>query len=193
MDGLFISISMSESKEKFWKTIRSEKGFKGTWIHINVDEILLPDGSNIQFEAIEFQRHGTGVVAENENGEVMLVQNYRYINDYYSWEIPAGTIPPGMDHADCIIEELGEEAGCTVDRKDLKYIGNYFPSIGSSNQIFYCYIAKNVRRMTDEIDANEIIEARWFTRQEIINMIKAGVIKDGFSLYILMRYLYMQD
>ena len=98
-----------------------------------------------------------------------------------------------MDHADCIIEELEEEAGCTVDRKDLKYIGNYFPSIGSSNQIFHCYIARNVRRITETIDANEIIEARWFSRQEIIDMILKGVIKDGFSLYLLLRYLYLQD
>jgi ADP-ribose pyrophosphatase len=191
--GFLISTDMPESKEKFWKIEHSKKGFEGNWIHVNLDDILLPDGSKIIFEAIEFQRHGTGVVAVNENGEVMLVQNFRYINDYYSWEIPAGTIPPGMDHADCIIEELEEEAGCTVDRKDLKYIGNYFPSIGSSNQIFHCYIARNVRRITETIDANEIIEARWFSRQEIIDMILKGVIKDGFSLYLLLRYLYLQD
>jgi ADP-ribose pyrophosphatase len=184
---------MPESRAKFWKIDHSKKGFEGKWIHVNLDDILLPDGSKIIFEAIEFQRHGAGVVAENEKGEIMLVQNYRYINDYYSWEIPAGTIPPGMDHADCIIEELEEEAGCTVERKNLKYIGNYYPTIGSSNQIFYCYIAAKVRRITENIDTNEILEARWFSIQEITDMIIRGVIKDGFSLYLLMRYIFLRD
>ncbi len=182
---------MKDKNEKFWKVAETEKGFEGKWIHINLDKILLPDGTNILFEAIEFQRHGTGVVAENENGEIMLVKNYRYINDYYSWEIPAGTIPPDTDPLDCVIEELKEEAGCIVNKDDIKLICTYHPSIGSSNQIFHCYIAKNVRKVTENTDANEIVETRWFRKEEIIDMIRNEEIKDGFTLYLLMRHLFL--
>lgn len=184
---------MENNTDKFWKVVETQKGFRGNWIHINLDKIILPDGTNILFEAIEFQRHGAGVVAENENGEIMLVQNYRYINDYYSWEIPAGTIPPDMDPLDCVIEELKEEAGCTVEKDDIRLICSYHPSIGSSNQIFNCYIAKNVKKVTENTDANEIIESRWFKKDEIITMIKSGEIKDGFTLYLLMRYLFLPN
>lgn len=177
--------------EKFWKVLETKKGFKGEWIHINLDQVQLPDKSTIEFEAIEFQRNGAGVVAENKNGKVILVKNYRYINDYYSWEVPAGTIPPGVDHSDCIIEELKEEAGCEVRKEDIHYIGNFYPSIGSSSQIFHCYYAKNVEQITSELDENEILEAKWFKRIEIEKMIRDGVIKDGFSLYLLFRWLYM--
>jgi ADP-ribose diphosphatase len=181
------------SKEKFWKIIETKKGFEGKWIHINLDKIELPDKSTIEFEAIEFQRNGTGVAAENSNGEIILVKNYRYINDYYSWEIPAGTIPPGIKPEDCVIEELKEEAGCEVKKEDLVYIGSYYPSIGSSSQVFHCYYAKNVIQTTSELDTNEILEARWFAKDELKEMISDGTIKDGFTLILLMRFLYLEN
>lgn len=179
------------NKDKFWKILSTEKGFSGNWVDINVDKVQLPDNSVIEFEAIGFHRNGAGIIAENENSEVILVKNYRYINDYYSWEVPAGTIPPDMHHSDCVLEELKEEAGCEADKENLTYLGNYFPSIGSSNQIFHCYYAKNAVKTSSELDANEIIESRWFSKEEVIRMIRDGIIKDGFSLYLLFRWLYL--
>ena len=179
------------SKEKFWKVRETKKGFEGKWIHINIDQVELPDKSIIEFEAIEFQRHGTGVVGENSEGNIILVKNYRYINDYESWEVPAGTIPPGMDPAECVLEELKEEAGCTAAMKDIVHIGNYYPSIGSGSQIFHCYYAKNVVQTSNELDKNEILEAKWFTKNEIKKMILDGTMKDGFTLVLLMRYLFL--
>ncbi|MBV6479819.1 MAG: ADP-ribose pyrophosphatase [Ignavibacteria bacterium] len=179
------------TEEKFWKVTGTKKGFAGKWIDINLDEIELPDKSKIEFEAIGFHRNGAGVAAENDKGEIILVKNYRYINNYLSWEVPAGTIPPGVKPDECIIEELKEEAGCEVGHSDLKYLGNYYPSVGSSNQIFYCFHARNVRKITDEIDANEIMETSWFNRNEIEKMIRNCEIKDGFSLYLLLRWLYL--
>lgn len=179
------------SEEKFWKIISTEKGFEGKWIHINLDQVKLPDQSIIEFEAIEFQRHGTGVAAENKEGKIMLVKNYRFISDYYSWEIPAGTIPPEMDPGDCVLEELKEEAGCIVKKEDLVFMGYHFASIGSSNQKFYCYYARNAEQVSTDLDTNEILEAKWFTRDEIRNMITDGTIKDGFTLVVLLKFLFL--
>jgi len=180
------------SEKKFWNVLSTKKGFEGKWIHINLDQVELPDKTQIEFEAIQFQRNGTGVVAENSKGEIMLVKNYRYINDCYSWEIPAGTIPPDKSPEECVIEELKEEAGCEVKKEDVTFIGNYFPSIGSSSQIFYYFFAKNVQQVTNELDENEILEANWFSKDEIKTMITDGIIKDGFTLVVLLRYLFLR-
>ena len=179
------------SEEKFWKVLDTKKGFKGNWIDINLDRVLLPDKSIIEFEAIGFHRNGVGIVAENKSGEIILVKNYRYINDYISWEIPAGTIPPDKHHSECIIEELKEEAGCEVKKEDLIYLGNFYPSIGSGSHVFHCYYAKNVKQTTMDLDANEILEAKWFTKEEIKKMIIDNIIKDGFTLCLLMKCLFL--
>lgn len=178
-------------KDKLWKILSTEKGFSGDWINVSLDRIELPDGKEIIFEAINFRRNGAGIAAKNSEGKYILVKNYRYLNDFESWEIPAGTIHPEMEPADCILEELKEEAGCIADKNDLKYHGFYYPSIGSSNQKFHCFTADNVRQTTDEFDTNEIIETGWFSKDEILNMISEGVIKDGFSISLLMKSIFI--
>jgi ADP-ribose pyrophosphatase len=180
---------MSKNEDKFWKVIDSKHGFKGNWIDLKLEQIILPDGKQIEFEALNYHRAGVGIVAENDKGEIVLVKSYRYINDVTAWEVPAGTVSPEQSHKDCIIDELREEAGSAVDEKDLKYIGSFYPSIGSSNQLFHCYYAKNVRQVTEDFDKNEILDVKWFTKTEIKKMILDGEIKDGFALLILMKVL----
>ena len=177
----------NKEEKKFWDVIESKDGFKGNWINLKVEQIILPDGKQIEFEALYYERNGVGVVAENENGEIMLVKSYRYISDITAWECPAGTVPPEQSHKDCVIQELKEEAGSVVEDKDLNYMGAYYPSIGSSSQIFYCYHAKNVKKITENIDNNEVLDAKWFTKEEIKKMILNEEIKDGFSLFLLMK------
>lgn len=171
---------------KHWKIIESKKGFKGNWIDLNVDKVELPDGKHIEYEALHYHRAGVGIVAENCDGKIMLVKSYRFINDYTGWEVPAGTVPPDQHHSECIIQELKEEAGCEVSPENLFYAGNYYPSIGSSSQVFHCYYAKSVTQVTEQLDTNEIIDAKWFSKEEIIDLIKNGEIKDGFSLTLLL-------
>jgi len=173
--------------KKHWNIIETKRKFLGNWIDLKVDKIELPDGKIIEYEALNYHRPGAGVVAENQEGKIILVKSYRYINDYTGWEVPAGTVPPGQHHSDCVIQELKEEAGCEVNKKFLNYVGNYYPSIGSSSQLFYCYFAENVKQIEEFSDKNEILETGWFSQDEIKDLIKSGEIKDGFSLTLLLR------
>lgn len=182
---------MKEGKEtkKHWNVLERITRVKGNWMDYNYDKVLLPDGKTIDYEAINYHHAGVGAVAENDKGEIILVKNYRYISDFTGWEVPAGTIPENQHPSDCIIQELKEEAGCEVSLESLYYLGNFYPSIGSSNQFFHGYHVKNVKQDFSHTDTNEIIETKWFTKEEIKKMIKTGEIKDGFSLYLLMRIL----
>ena len=176
--------------DKFWKIKSSSKGFAGSWIDLDLDEIELPSGKMITFEAVMYHRNGAAIVAENDKGEIMLIKSYRYINDFTGWEIPAGTIEPGKTPLETVIEELKQEAGCEVLKEDVKFICEYYASIGSSSQIFNGFHGINVKEVTDKIDENEILEKRWFTKEEIKKMISSQEIKDGFTLYMLMRVLF---
>ena len=184
---------MTENKNKqepFWKVLGTKPGFRGNWIDIDLDEIELPDGKKIEFEAVRYHNNGVGVAAEDSEGRIILVKSYRYINDFTGWEIPAGTIPPEQHHSQCVKQELKEEAGCEVKEEDLLYLGSHYASIGSSSQVFHSYHAKNVTKVTGEIDENEIIDAKWFTKDEVKEMLSNGDIKDGFSIVVLMKVLY---
>ena len=175
---------------KFWKVKSTSKGFAGKWIDLDLDEIEMPTGRMITFEAVKYHRNGAAIVAENEKGDIMLVKSYRYINDFTGWELPAGTIDPDKTAKETVIEELHQEAGCTVEPENVKFICEYYPSIGSSSQVFHGFHGTNVKEVTDKIDENEILEKRWFSKDEIKKMISSQEIKDGFTLYMLMRVLF---
>lgn len=180
------------SKDKFWKVLETKEGFKGDWIDLNLDKIELPDGSNIIFEALRYHRNGAAIAAENSDGKIVLIKSYRYINDFTGWELPAGTVPPDRSPAECVVEELLEEAGCKTSIDSLEFLGEYYPSIGASNQLFSCFYTSDVEVVTDELDKNEILDRQWFSRDELKNMIMGGEIMDGFTLYVLMRVLFMK-
>lgn len=186
-----MSSNNETNKKPLWEIINSKPVFDGKWISMRLDEIKLPDGKLINFEGVHYHFEGAGVCAKDKEGKIVLVQNYRYLTNLYSWEIPAGVIDPGYEPADVIIKELKEEAGCEVKKENTKKLGVVHPSIGSSNQLLHCFSAINVEQVSDELDTNEITNRKWFTKEEIGEMIRSGEIKDQFSISVLLWDLFL--
>ena len=51
-----------------------------------------------------------------ENGDTVLVRQWRHAWDESSWEVPAGTVDGGEDPLVCAKRELAEEAGLVAGR-----------------------------------------------------------------------------
>jgi 8-oxo-dGTP pyrophosphatase MutT (NUDIX family) len=56
------------------------------------------------------------VVPYFDNGDTMLVRQWRHAWDMSSWEVPAGTSDKGEDPLDCARRELAEETGLVAER-----------------------------------------------------------------------------
>lgn len=56
------------------------------------------------------------VVPHFENGDTMLVRQWRHAWDISSWEVPAGTFAGDEDPLECARRELGEETGLVATR-----------------------------------------------------------------------------
>jgi 8-oxo-dGTP pyrophosphatase MutT (NUDIX family) len=56
------------------------------------------------------------VVPYFENGDTMLVRQWRHAWDESSWEVPAGTFNEGEDPLECAKRELAEETGLVAAR-----------------------------------------------------------------------------
>ena len=61
------------------------------------DEVLRPDGEPGVYGVVHPRTHAVGVVALDEHDRVLLVGQYRYTLERYSWEIPEGGVPIGDD------------------------------------------------------------------------------------------------
>ena len=74
--------------------------------------MLRPDGEPEPgvYLVVHPRTHAVGVVALDERA-ALLVGQYRYTLERYSWEIPEGGVPIGDDPLDGARRELAEETG----------------------------------------------------------------------------------
>lgn len=172
-----------------WKVLRRETIYTSNWINLHQDWVQLPDGSIIEgHHVLDYPRPAVGVVPVNSAGEIMLVDHDRFISGERGWEIPSGGVDHGEEWEQAARREMVEESGCTGG--EFTYMSYYRPSIGSSNQLFALYFARNVAQTEAIRDTNEIITARWFKVAEVRELIDQNKMPDGLSLTALLLAFY---
>ena len=148
--------------------------YEGAVWDIRRDTVAYGDGSMVR----EYVDH-TGAVAvwaEDTEGRVLVIQQYRHPVHLRDWELPAGLLDmAGEDHLTAAKRELAEEADIEADTWEP--LVRYNTSSGGSNEFIQIYRARDVRATSTafEREAEEAdIVARWVPRAEVV----AGVL-DG--------------
>jgi 8-oxo-dGTP pyrophosphatase MutT (NUDIX family) len=79
------------------------------------DVIRFPDGAEARYTVL-VNPDSAFIVPYFENGDTMLVRQWRHAWDESSWEVPAGTFDGDEDPLDCARRELAEETGLVAAR-----------------------------------------------------------------------------
>ena len=164
------------------------KVFEGRVFSVVVESITTKKGGQIDMEVV---RHPSSVVLipVTDNGQVVLVRQYRHAIGRSAWELPAGTLKPNEDPQKAAARECHEEIGLVPAR--LEPLGAYFPTPGYCDEEMNFYKATGLREPGPdekaEQDEDEDIEKRSFALEEIRAMIRSGEIIDlktvaGFAL-----------
>jgi ADP-ribose pyrophosphatase len=83
------------------------------------------------------------VLALDDDGNVLLIQQYRHPVGYREWEIPAGLLDESGESAlDAAKRELAEEADLVADRWHV--LSDFFTSPGGSNEAIRIYLARGL-------------------------------------------------
>src|SRR6056297_172794 len=89
--------------------------YEGNILKLYRDEVEFPNKHRSAREVVEHSG-GVSVLAENEEGKILLIKQYRYPVDEVIYEIPAGKLEPDEDIAECAGRELREETGYTAEK-----------------------------------------------------------------------------
>ncbi len=129
--------------------------------------------------------NGIGIVAINDKNEVVLVGQWRYPIDEYSWEIPAGMREENEDPLETAKRELREEAG--VIAKKWTALGSFYMECSSTNKESFAFLAEDLELGEGNPDDDEEIESRWLPLEEALKKVASGEIKDGLTCLGLLR------
>ena len=165
-------------------TEKSKTLYKGKIINLDIEQVELPNGVQMEMEIV---RHpgGATVVAIDDRQRVCLLKQYRYACDGWVWELPAGKRDHDEDPLLTAQRELQEEAG----RKATQWqsLGNMISSPGVFTEVVHCYLATDLSDCDTGHEAEELIEIHWLPFEEAVEMAIDNRINDAKSVIALLR------
>ncbi|MGI6698116.1 MAG: NUDIX hydrolase [Clostridiales bacterium] len=161
------------------KTLESKTLYKGRIINLRLDSVVLENGNTALREVVEHPG-AVGVIALKDNGDIVMVKQYRKAAEQVLLELPAGKLEQGEDPAECAARELTEETGYTAG--DLRYLVSFYTSPGFSNEVMYMFLATGLREGENDPDDDEMVETVEISRDRAMEMILKGEIKDGKTI-----------
>jgi len=165
--------------------VEGETVHDGRIVHLSVDRVRFPDGSEGELEMI---RHaGASAILpifgtlDDPDPEVALIRQYRYAADGFIWEVPAG-MPDreGEPWEACARRELEEETGLVAGR--LIPLTRIFTTPGFTDEVIRLWAALELKEGEAEFDADEFIEVVRMPFSEARRKVRDGELVDCKSV-----------
>jgi ADP-ribose pyrophosphatase len=165
------------------RRISTRRVYNGKVLSVDVDEVEEPSGLRVTREVT---RHSgsVGIVPITEDGQLILVRQYRYPADDDIWEIPAGRIDPGETPQDAAARELAEEVGLRPER--LEPVLAYLTSPGFCDEIVHLFRATHLVPASATPDEDERIEVARFPLTELRSLVARGVVREAKTIIALL-------
>lgn len=125
------------------------------------------------------EENGVVIMAEREDGRILLAKVFRPAIGAYSFEFPRGAIDEGEDASQAAARELKEETGYGCD--DVKIVGK----VHSNTSLLCSYVSMAFVKAHSEASCQidgEVDSIQWLTRDELDEMIAKGFITDSHTL-----------
>lgn len=174
-----------------WQTKSSRTVYNNPWIRVREDQVIRPDGGPGIYGVIEI-RPSIGVVAINERDEVVLVGQWRYTVNRYSWEVPRGGSHPGeTEMLHVARRELAEEAG--VRAKVWQPLGPVDVCNGVADDVQSLFLATDLSPTERQLDPEEDIIVEWKPFSEAVERALDGRITEVCSVAAILRVAFMRN
>lgn len=177
---------MEQEIEK-WKTLHSEYIIKRPWLTARRDEVELPNGViNKEYYILEYP-NWVNVIAITTEGQFVMVRQYRHGLDEIFTELCAGVMEKGETPEQAARRELLEETGFGGGKWELWMTISANPA--SMTNLTYCFLATGVEKITTQhLDKTEDLRYLLYNREQILNMLETGEIKQALMAAPLWKY-----
>ena len=182
---------LQQDKDLIEEAVSSQEIYKGKIVHLFCDTVRLPNGKEATREVI---RHvgAAAVVPLTDEGNVILVRQYRYPFAQVMLEIPAGTLDPGEDPLVCATRELTEETG--YEAEEIVPLGVFYPSVAILDEKIHLYLARGLTFRATNPDDDEFLNVEQRPLREMVDAVMRGDVPDGKTqTAILKTWLLLQE
>ena len=165
--------------------LSSKSVHDGRVVKLSLEEVRLPNGNIMTLELI---RHpgAAAVVPVDDDGNVVLVRQYRHATGSWLLEVPAGKLDhPGEPPEECARREVEEETGYRAGR--LVPLGWVWTTPGFTNEKIWLYMALDLTPAQANLQADEVLSVEKLPFAEAAARALSGEIVDSKSVIALLR------
>lgn len=159
--------------------VDSEEILKGNFLHVCRDTIRLPDGTQTTREYV-IHPGAVMIVAQLDDGQVVLERQYRYPMQAVMLEFPAGKLDPGEATLVCAQRELLEETGYSA--REWARAGVLHPVVSYSTEFIEIWFARGLTLGERKLDAGEFLEVFTASPTELLAWCGNGRVTDAKTL-----------
>jgi ADP-ribose pyrophosphatase len=166
------------------QTLKENYIYKGRILNLRNDSVLLPNGAEASREIVEHPG-GVCVLPIDSNGEVHLVNQFRYPYKKVLLEAPAGKKDYGEEPLECGIRELKEETG--AEATEYTFAGECYPSPGYTEEKIYLYIATGLSFGEVDPDEDEFLNNVCMPITKAYEMVINNEIRDAKTQIVILK------
>lgn len=165
------------------KSIEQKEVFNGKVLKMITEIVELPNGKEGYREIVKHPG-AVAVLAINDKGNVVLVEQYRRAVDKILFEIPAGKLEKGENIDIAVQRELEEETGYKA--RKFTYLGKIYTAPGFTDEVIHIYKAEELYKGKVNRDEDEFINVIEMSIEDIKKAIKEGNILDSKTISSIM-------
>lgn len=180
---------MRRVKDLTEKTLKTTTIYNGKIVHLQVDDVLLPDGEQSKRELIKHPG-AVAIIPITPDGKIVFVRQYRKPLEKTIVEIPAGKLEYGERPEITAIRELEEETGYTTN--NLSFVTSFYTSPGFADELMHIYMSTDLHPLDEKVpgDDDEFIELIELTLNEAKEYVAKKDIHDAKTNYAI---LYLEQ
>ena len=159
--------------------VDSKKILDGDFLHIHRDTVRLPDGSHATREYV-IHPGAVMIVAQLDDGQLVLERQYRYPVKAVMIEFPAGKLDSGESSLACAQRELLEETGFKAGQ--WAKAGVMHPVISYSTEFIDVWFARDLIQGERKLDAGEFLDVFTAPPEKLLDWCRDGLVTDAKTL-----------
>jgi ADP-ribose pyrophosphatase len=156
-----------------YEVVGSDVKYRGKLLELRVDQVRMTDGSVVEREAVKHPG-AVAIVALDEAGKIVLVNQYRSPINAALDELPAGLLDvDGESALDAAKRELAEEAHLVADEWNV--LVDLYTSPGFSSEAVRVFLARQLGDSEDEFEAEHEERTMTVSREPLPDAVRRAL------------------
>ena len=172
-----------------WSVRSARTAYENPWLILRHYETVAPTGNPAIYGVVSYKNLAIAILPLHENGDVTLIGQHRMPLADYTWEIPEGGGPIGIDPLESAQRELREEAGLVA--AEWRQVLRFQLSNSISDERGFGFIATGLEAAEAEPDETEALQIARAPFREVLGLVTAGEITDAMTVAMILRAYHM--